>query len=126
MPSSGTLLTGGAFSVPFSALKPFDRNAGRRELRGMICDDLTKEALLIQMGFPDPTCTPEFEQVTLKKPEHIDQDQILMFKALMEWTFEDLSVFVYHPQYVLVLLDKMKPDEGPDGQDKGPSEIACQ
>ena len=71
-PSSGAQLTGGAFQVPFPALKLFDRNAGRRALKNMSCDELTKEALFIQMGFPDPMSIPEFDQATLKKPEYIE------------------------------------------------------
>ena len=63
-PSSEAMLTGGAFQVPFSALKLFDRNAGRRALKNMSCDELTKEALFIQMGFPDPMSIPEFDQIT--------------------------------------------------------------
>ena len=109
-PSSGALLIGGAFKVPFSALKLFDSHAGRRGLKNMTCDELTKEALLIQMGFPDPMSIPEFDLVTLRKPEYIEQDQILMYKAMMEWTFEDLSFFIYHPQYILVLLEKIAAD----------------
>ena len=61
-------LTSGAFKVPFASLAPFDRKAEQRALKDMRCDEATKEALLIQMGFPDVMSMPDFDPVTLKMP----------------------------------------------------------
>ena len=111
--STETELTSGAFKVPFTALASFDRKSNkRRGLKDMKCDELTKEALLIQMGFPDVDSMPDFEPVTSQAPQYFENDQIVMWSALLQWTFEDLSVFVYHPQYVLVLLDKFSLGDG--------------
>ena len=72
--ASGSQILGGAFKIPFSALKPFQENAERRDLKSMVCDDLTKEALFLQMGFDDPMSTPDFDSVTQKKPVYIEAD----------------------------------------------------
>ena len=114
--ASGSQILGGGFKIPFSALKPFQESSEGRGLKSMVCDDLTKEAIFLQMGFHDPMSTPDFDTVTQKKPAYIEADQIVMYVALISWTFEDLSVYFYHPQYVLNLIDKVA------GEDDEPKE----
>ena len=95
LPCSAGELLAGSFTVPFSALIPFDEKTSLQKLHTLVCDDLTKEAVLQHMGFLDPFVIPEFESDTLKKPESFDQDHIMMYATLVQWTFEELSVFVY-------------------------------
>ena len=55
-------VSGGAFTIPFAAIAPFDNKLKRRDLKDMRCDELTEEALLMQMGFPDIESMSDFGQ----------------------------------------------------------------
>ena len=71
VPSSTAELLSGAFTVPFSALIPYDsKSLSRRGLRIFSCDDLNKEAVLQHMGFINPFSTPAIDPVSIIKPEY--------------------------------------------------------
>ena len=92
--------------MPCSALIPFDEKTfAHRKLQKLVCDDVTKEAVLQHMGYSNPFAIPEFDSVTCKKPECFEQDHIMMYATLVQWTFEELSVFVYQPEYIHQLCE---------------------
>ena len=81
-----------------------------KDLRTFGVDEITKMALVMSLAVGDLEEKPNWEAVTIKKPDMFDSEQILLWSVLCQWTFENASVQVYPAELVQVLYQVDKVD----------------
>ena len=100
----------GVFFVPVSALvRRTPKECKTKDLRNFAVDEMTKMALVMSLAVGDLEEKPDWEAVTIKKPDMFDSEQILLWSVLCQWTFENASVQVYPAELsqVLYQVDKV-------------------